>query len=87
MSTISAAALGITCGAEVFIATALLHREHIERKDFTIQEIVNRAVRENLAGEVRSGGSVLFSWSGFLRWERSLHNGGAQSTAPAAQAE
>lgn len=58
MATISAVTPGITCAAEVFIATALLHQEHPERKDFTIQEIVNRAAGENLAGEVRSGVSV-----------------------------
>jgi hypothetical protein len=58
MATILAVAPGITCAAEVFIATALLHQEHPERKDFTIQEIVNRAARENLAGGLRSGVSV-----------------------------
>jgi hypothetical protein len=58
MATILAVAPGITCAAEVFIATALLHQEHPERKDFTIQEIVNRVAQENLAGELRSGISV-----------------------------
>ncbi|MGD0682535.1 MAG: hypothetical protein ABR990_10825 [Terracidiphilus sp.] len=58
MATISAVAPGISCAAEVFIATALLHKEHPERKDFTIQEIVNRAARENLRGELRQGVSV-----------------------------
>jgi len=58
MPTISAVTPGITCAAEVFIATSLLHQEHPDRKDFTIQEIVNRAARENLSGEVRSGVSV-----------------------------
>jgi hypothetical protein len=58
MATILVVAPGITCAAEVFISTALLHQEHPERKDFTIQEIVNRAARENLAGELRSGVSV-----------------------------
>jgi hypothetical protein len=48
----------ITCATEVFIATALLHREQPERPDFMIQEIVNRAARENIAGETRSGVSV-----------------------------
>ena len=48
----------VTCATEVFIATALLHREHPERPDFMIQEIVNRAARENMAGEMRSGVSV-----------------------------
>jgi hypothetical protein len=58
MVSTSMVAPGITCAVEVFIATALLHKENPERKDFTIQEIVNRAARENLAGELRSGVSV-----------------------------
>ena len=58
MATISVIAPGVTCAAEDFIAIALLHQEHTERKDFTIQEIVNRAARENLAGELRQGVSV-----------------------------
>ena len=40
---------------EVWIATALLHREHPERDDFTIQEITARATRENLHGSLRPG--------------------------------
>jgi hypothetical protein len=40
---------------EVWIATALLHREHPERSDFTIEEIVARAKREGLAGRLRRG--------------------------------
>jgi hypothetical protein len=40
---------------EVFIATALLHREHPGRQDFTISEIVERADRENLFGKPRPG--------------------------------
>jgi hypothetical protein len=40
---------------EVFIATALLHREHPDRQDFTISEIVERAARENLFGKPRPG--------------------------------
>ncbi len=40
---------------EVFLATALLHRDHPERDDFTIREIVERAARENLFGELRPG--------------------------------
>jgi hypothetical protein len=31
---------------EVWIATALLHREHPERSDFTVEEIVERAKKE-----------------------------------------
>jgi len=40
---------------EVFVATALLHREHPERVDFTQGEIVARAEKENLFGELRDG--------------------------------
>src|SRR5579871_63206 len=40
---------------EAFLATALLHREHPERLDFTISEIVERAAQENLHGELRPG--------------------------------
>ena len=40
---------------ETFIAIALLHREHPDRADFTIAEIVERARREGIAGELRPG--------------------------------
>ena len=40
---------------EVFVATALLHRENPDREDFTISEIVNRASKENLFGDLRPG--------------------------------
>jgi hypothetical protein len=40
---------------EVFIATALLHREHPERPDFSVSEIVERARRLNAGGELRPG--------------------------------
>ena len=45
----------IKVGDEVFVAAALLHREHPEREDFTIGEIVDRVERENLYGELRPG--------------------------------
>lgn len=48
----------VSCAVEVFIATALLHREQKGRLDFTIQEIVNRASRENITGEMRLGVNV-----------------------------
>ena len=35
---------------EVWIATALLHREHPERKEFSVAEIVLRAQKENIQG-------------------------------------
>jgi hypothetical protein len=40
---------------EVWIATALLHRENPEAKDFTIEEIVNRAQKEGLGLPMRPG--------------------------------
>lgn len=48
----------VTCAVEVFLATALLHQEQPGRSGFTIQEIVNRAARENITGELRNGVSV-----------------------------
>lgn len=50
--------IDLGCAAEVFLATALLHREHPQRRDFSIQEIVDRAARENLTGRLRSGINV-----------------------------
>jgi len=41
---------------EVWIAAALLHREHPERTDFTVEEIVERARKEGLTPTLR--GSV-----------------------------
>lgn len=38
----------ITIGDGVWIATALLHREHPDRLDFTVQEILERLRREKL---------------------------------------
>jgi hypothetical protein len=40
---------------EVWIATALLHREHPEREDFTVAEIVERARKEGLTQQLRPG--------------------------------
>jgi hypothetical protein len=54
--TVESIAIGLA--AEIFVATALLHREQPDRADFEIREIVNRAARENMAGEVRSGLNV-----------------------------
>lgn len=45
----------ITCAAEVFLATCLLHSEQPEREDFTIKEIVARVDKENLHGSLRPG--------------------------------
>ena len=46
---------GVKVADETFLATALLHKEHPERADFTISEIVDRAEKENLFGELRPG--------------------------------
>lgn len=43
---------------ETWIATALLHREHPEREDFSEQEIVQRAHNENILGSLRPGVKV-----------------------------
>jgi len=40
---------------EVWIATALLHREHPDRLDFTSKEIAERARHENVFGSYRPG--------------------------------
>ena len=40
---------------EVWIATALLHRENPERADFTVAEIVERARQERLTPDLRPG--------------------------------
>ena len=56
--TVLAPQVEVSCAAEVFLATALLHKEQPRRPEFTIQEIVNRAAKENITGELRSGISV-----------------------------
>lgn len=40
---------------EVWIATALLHREHPAQTDFSVEEIVDRAVKESLSPRKRPG--------------------------------
>ena len=47
--------LEVTCAVEVFLAVALLHRENPARPEFTIQEIVDRAEKEGIAGTMRPG--------------------------------
>jgi hypothetical protein len=48
-------ATDIKVAAEVWAATALLHREHPDSRDFGISEIVARAEKENIAGRLRPG--------------------------------
>lgn len=43
---------------EVWIATALLHREQPKRQDFTVQEIVDRAARERVHDSLRPGVAI-----------------------------
>lgn len=45
----------ITVANEIWIATALLHREHPEREDFAVAEIIDRARRESLIRGFRPG--------------------------------
>jgi hypothetical protein len=40
---------------EVWIVTALMHKKYPDRTDFTIEEIMARAKREELTGKLRSG--------------------------------
>src|SRR3990170_4571814 len=40
---------------EVWIATALLHRDHPDREDFAVSEIVERARKEALTSQLRPG--------------------------------
>src|SRR5690349_7853463 len=40
---------------EVWVSTALLHREHPERKSFSVGQIVARASREQLHPQLRPG--------------------------------
>lgn len=40
---------------EVWIATALLHRENPSRSDFTLNEIVDRAAEEGIVDDLRPG--------------------------------
>lgn len=43
---------------EAWIATALLHREHPDRTDFTVKEIVERARAEKITASLRPGVQV-----------------------------
>jgi hypothetical protein len=56
--TSQAVLIDVSCAVEVFLATVLLHQEQPGRSDFTIREIVNRASKENITGEMRSGVNV-----------------------------
>jgi hypothetical protein len=47
--------IGIKVADEVWIATALLHREHPDKADFAIEEIVQRATEETSEQPLRPG--------------------------------
>lgn len=47
--------LSVKVADEVWIATALLHRENPDREEFTVDEIVGRARREAVVEELRPG--------------------------------
>lgn len=55
MSSTVSASTHLKVADEVWIATALLHREHPEKQDFTVEEIVNRARREAITDTHRPG--------------------------------
>jgi hypothetical protein len=54
-ATRTAAFTNIKVADEVWIATALLHREHPEALDFSIEQIVARAKKEGLHEQLRPG--------------------------------
>ena len=45
----------VKVAAEVWIATALLHREHSDRTEWSIDEIVQRVEKEKLSPALRAG--------------------------------
>lgn len=55
MSASATAGAAIKVADEVWIVTALLHRELPERTDFTVEEIVDRARREGIERPLRPG--------------------------------
>ena len=55
MTTATSLDNDIKVADEVFIATALLHREQPDRAEFTISEIVARVERERLSAKLRPG--------------------------------
>jgi hypothetical protein len=50
---VGVAELSVTIGDGVWIAAALLHREHPDRVDFTVHEIRDRLAAEGIVGPVR----------------------------------
>jgi hypothetical protein len=52
---VSAAIIEVKVADEVWIATALLQREHPDQRDFAVEEIIDRAKREGLSTPFRKG--------------------------------
>jgi len=50
-----ASSAGIRVADQAWIATALLHREHPDRRDFSIEEIIQRARQEQWSPELPPG--------------------------------
>ena len=55
MNTKDYTKMDIKVADELFVAVALLQREHPEKEAFSVQEILKRAKEENLAGSLRPG--------------------------------
>jgi hypothetical protein len=55
MNSTAAALAEIKVADEAWIATALMHREHIGSEDFNVSEILERAEKENIFGHLRPG--------------------------------
>jgi hypothetical protein len=55
MNMVIEAAQEILVADEVWLATALLHREHPDRSDFAVAEILERAKQEAVASKLRPG--------------------------------
>lgn len=55
MYDIGGISMNILVADEVWIGTALLHRENPEKNDFSTNEIVDRIAEENIFGSLRPG--------------------------------
>jgi len=55
VKVVAKAQIQIKVADEVWVVTALLHREHPEQPDFAIEEIVERARRAGLSESLRAG--------------------------------
>ncbi|HEY2934401.1 MAG TPA: hypothetical protein VGK99_21900 [Acidobacteriota bacterium] len=53
--------MNVKVADEVWVATALLHRERPAEPDFNVREIVDRVAQENITGRLRPGVQVHIS--------------------------